>query len=142
MFLKEVGDIIHDLVGPLGNPGEITYYGRVCIVGGGVAIASAYERARRLKDAGNSIVAIIGAKTAKSLIYREEFRSLSNDLYITTEDGSEGVRGYVSDAFTELLNSGKRFDLEVVSKYLSLSYSISHMYYYACECYDCLEHYG
>jgi ferredoxin--NADP+ reductase len=107
----EVGDIIYDLVGPLGNPGEIAYYGRVCIVGGGVAIASAYERARRLKDAGNSIVAVIGAKTAKSLIYREEFRRLSDELYITTEDGSEGVEGYVSDVFTELLNSGRRFNL-------------------------------
>jgi len=107
----EVGDTIHDLVGPLGNPGEIMYYGRVCIVGGGVAIASAYERARRLKDVGNNIVAIIGAETAKSIIYREEFRRLSNALYITTDDGSEGVKGYVSYVLTELLSSGERFDL-------------------------------
>jgi ferredoxin--NADP+ reductase len=106
-----VGDVIHDLVGPLGKPGEIALYGRVCVIGGGIAIAAAYERAKKLKEAGNNVVAIIGARTAEQLIFRDELKGLVDKLYVTTDDGSEGIKGYPSDVLKGLLKSGEKFNL-------------------------------
>ncbi|MEM2195114.1 MAG: sulfide/dihydroorotate dehydrogenase-like FAD/NAD-binding protein [Candidatus Methanomethylicia archaeon] len=107
----EVGDFIHDLVGPLGKPSKIISNGRVCIIGGGVAIAAAYERARRMKEAGSNVVAIISARTAKDLIYRDEFKKISDRLIIATDDGSEGVKGYANDVLRNILELGEKFDL-------------------------------
>jgi ferredoxin--NADP+ reductase len=107
----EVGDAIHDLVGPLGRPGEVAFYGRACVIGGGVAIAAAYERAKSLKEAGNSLTAIIGARTAGQLIFKDQLRKVVDRLYTTTDDGSEGVKGSPSDLLRSLLESGERFDL-------------------------------
>ncbi|MEM1547346.1 MAG: sulfide/dihydroorotate dehydrogenase-like FAD/NAD-binding protein [Candidatus Methanomethylicia archaeon] len=107
----EVGDFIHDLVGPLGKPSKIISNGRVCIIGGGVAIAAAYERARRMKEAGSNVVAIISARTAKDLIYRDEFKRVSDKLIIATDDGSEGVKGYANDVLRNILELGEKFDL-------------------------------
>lgn len=106
-----VGDRIHDLAGPLGNLAEVESYGRVCIIAGGVAIASAYPRARGLKDGGNHITTIIGARTAESLVFEEEMKRVSDELHIATDDGSKGQKGFVSDVLQGLLESGKRFDL-------------------------------
>ncbi|MEM2305626.1 MAG: sulfide/dihydroorotate dehydrogenase-like FAD/NAD-binding protein [Candidatus Methanomethylicia archaeon] len=107
----EVGDFIHDLVGPLGKPSKIISNGRVCIIGGGVAIAAAYERARRMKEAGSNVVAIISARTAKDLIYKDEFKKISDRLIIATDDGSEGVRGYPNNVLRNMLELGEKFDL-------------------------------
>jgi len=107
----EVGDVIHDLVGPLGKPSEIALYGKVCIIGRGVAIAAAYERAKKLKEVGNNITTIISARTSKFLIYKEEFEKLSDSFYIVTDDGSEGIKGYAGDVLKKLLESNERFDL-------------------------------
>ena len=107
----EVGDIIHDLVGPLGKPSKIALYGKVCIIGRGVAIAAAYERAKKLKEVGNNITAIMSARTSKFLIYKEEFKKVSDRFYIVTDDGSEGIKGYASDILKKLLESNERFDL-------------------------------
>jgi ferredoxin--NADP+ reductase len=107
----EVGDIIHDLVGPLGKPSKIALYGKVCIIGRGVAIAAAYERAKKLKEVGNNITTIISARTSKFLIYKEEFKKLSDRFYIVTDDGSEGIKGYASDILKKLLELNERFDL-------------------------------
>ncbi|HIE18771.1 TPA: sulfide/dihydroorotate dehydrogenase-like FAD/NAD-binding protein, partial [Candidatus Bathyarchaeota archaeon] len=68
-----VGEEIPDLLGPLGTPGEVKFYGKVCVVGRGVAIAAAYERAEKLKKAKNHLTAIISARTAELLIYEKEF---------------------------------------------------------------------
>ena len=107
----KVGDIIHDLVGPLGKPSKIALYGKVCIIGRGVAIAAAYERAKKLKEVGNNITTIISARTSKFLIYKEEFKKLSDRFYIVTDDGSEGIKGYASDVLKKLLELNERFDL-------------------------------
>jgi len=106
-----VGDRIPDLLGPLGNPGEIKFYGKVCVVGRGVAIAAAYERAEKLKKAKNHLTAIISARTAKLLIYEEEFRKICDRLYITTDDGSKGFKGYANELLKNLLESGEKFDM-------------------------------
>lgn len=106
-----VGDEIYDLVGPLGNPIGTKFYGRVCSVSGGVAIASAYPRTKDLKNSGNHITTIIGAQTAELLIFEEEMRGISDQLYLTTDDGSKGQKGFTSDILRSLLASGNKFDL-------------------------------
>lgn len=121
----EVGDIIHDIVGPLGKPSKITYYGKVCIIGRGVAIAAAYERARKLKEVGNNVTSIISARTSKFLIYKEEFEKVSDKLYIVTDDGSEGIKGYANDILKKSLESNERFDLVYAVGAITLMKNIS-----------------
>jgi ferredoxin--NADP+ reductase len=121
----EVGDHIHDLVGPLGKPSEIAFHGKVCAIGRGVAIAAAYERAKKMKEAGNNVTAIISARTAKQLIFKDAFIKVSDKLYIATDDGSEGVKGYANDLLRSLLESGERFDLVYAVGAATLMRSIS-----------------
>jgi ferredoxin--NADP+ reductase len=121
----KVGSVIRDLVGPLGKPSEIAYYGKVCVVGRGVAIAAAYERARRLKEMGNSVTTIISARTAKQLIFKDQLRKVSDKLYILTDDGSEGVKGYANEFLKSLLESGERFDLVYVVGAATLMKTVS-----------------
>lgn len=107
--LKE-GDGVIDLVGPLGNPTEIDNFGRVLCIGGGVGAAEIYPVARSLKAAGNEVVSIIGSKTKDLLILEGEMKKLSTHLYVTTDDGSYGFRGLVTDLLVELLKK-ERFDI-------------------------------
>lgn len=107
----EVGERIHDLVGPLGNPSEIKFFGKVCVVGRGVAIAAAYERANKLKEAGNNVTSIISARNSNLLIYKEDVKKISDRFYTVTDDGSEGEEGYANDVLKKLLDSGEKFDL-------------------------------
>jgi len=108
--LKE-GDAILDLLGPLGNPTDVRNYGTVCIVGGGVGIAAAYPIARALKRARNKVISIIGARTAKLLIFEEEMRRCSDEVHISTDDGTKGYKGFVSDVLRKLLQEGYGFDM-------------------------------
>ncbi len=121
----EVGDVIHDLVGPLGKPSEIPLHSKVCVIGRGVAIAAAYERAKKMKEAGNNVTAIISARTAEQLIFKDQFRKVSDKLYIVTDDGSDGVKGYANDLLRSLLESGERFDLVYAVGAATLMKSIS-----------------
>jgi ferredoxin--NADP+ reductase len=120
-----VGDVIHDLVGPLGRPSEIKHYGKLCVIGRGVAIAAAYERAKHLKVAGNEVTAIISARTSSLLIFKDELKEVSDRLYIVTDDGSEGVKGYANDFLKNLLNSGERFDMVYVVGAATLMRTVS-----------------
>jgi len=106
-----VGDKILDLVGPLGNPSEIKFCGKVCVIGRGAAIAAAFERAKKLKEAGNDVTTIISARNANLLIFKEELKKISDKFYTVTDDGSEGVKGYANDVLKKFLDSGERFDL-------------------------------
>jgi sulfide dehydrogenase (flavoprotein) subunit SudB (EC 1.8.1.-) len=87
------GDEILDLVGPLGNPSEIDNFGNVLCVGGGVLIAPLYFVASALREAGNKIITVIGARTKDLLIFEEELKSISHEFYISTDDGSKGYKG-------------------------------------------------
>jgi len=106
----EVGDQILDLVGPLGNPAEIKRYGEAAVVGGGVGVAAMYPRVKALKGAGNRVTSIIGARTSSLLIYEREIGWWSDELYVSTDDGSRGFRGFTSSVLGELLNRGRKFD--------------------------------
>lgn len=108
-----VGDNIVDLVGPLGTPADIKYFGTVVVVGGGAATAVAYPEARELKKAGNKVITIIGARNKDLIILEDQMKAFSDELYITTDDGSKGHHGLVTDVLKQLIEKGVKIDLVV-----------------------------
>lgn len=104
------GDSLYALVGPLGHPTEIVNYGKVILVGGGVGIAEIYPVAKALKQAANLITTILGARTKELLILEAELKGVSDELFVTIDDGSYGRRGFTTDILAELLKKNK-YDL-------------------------------
>lgn len=105
------GDNILDVVGPLGKETEIEKYGTVVCIGGGVGIALIYPEIKAFKNAGNYVISIIGAKTKDLLIFEDEISNMSDEFYITTDDGTKGRKGFVSDVLKEFIDGGKKIDL-------------------------------
>jgi ferredoxin--NADP+ reductase len=105
------GDTILDVVGPLGKPSKIEKFGTVVIVGGGVGTALAYPTTVALKRAGNRILTILGGRNRDLVILEDEMRAVSDALYVTTDDGSYGEKGLVTDKLRELLVSEERIQL-------------------------------
>jgi len=103
-------DVIADLLGPLGNPSEISLFGTVVVVGGGVGSAVAFAVAEALKKNGNTIITISGARDRDFVILEDEFSAISDQLIITTDDGSYGKKGFVTHELAELVQSGKHID--------------------------------
>jgi ferredoxin/flavodoxin---NADP+ reductase len=103
----KAGDSILDVVGPLGTPTPIENHGTVVCVGGGVGTAELYPIARALKDAGNTVLSIVGARSQELVVLEEEMKAISDTLYITTDDGSYGRKGFVTDQLKELLDTVK-----------------------------------
>lgn len=106
----KVGSKIMDVIGPLGRPTHIEKFGKIICVGGGVGTAEVYPVAKALKNAGNRIVSIIGARNKELLLLAKEMRKVSEQLHITTDDGSAGRKGFVTDILKELLKK-ERYDL-------------------------------
>ncbi|TFG16520.1 MAG: sulfide/dihydroorotate dehydrogenase-like FAD/NAD-binding protein [Promethearchaeota archaeon] len=99
-----IGDEILDVVGPLGNRIHIQKYEHpVILIGGGVGIAPVYPQAKELKEAGNTVISIIGARNTDLLFWREKMRSVSDELIICTDDGTEGIKGVVTQPLKELI---------------------------------------
>jgi ferredoxin/flavodoxin---NADP+ reductase len=107
MGMLEVGDGFENVVGPLGHPTEIRNYGRVLLVGGGVGIATLFPIARALKQAGNSVTTILGARTRHLLVWEDEVRAWSDETIVCTDDGSYGRKGVVTGSLKELLDGRK-----------------------------------
>ncbi len=105
------GDNILDVVGPLGKPSEIAVFGNVVVIGGGVGVAMAYPTAAALKRAGNHVAAIIGARNEELVILEREMRQVSDELTITTDDGSYAEKGLVTDKLRQMIDNGTRIDL-------------------------------
>ncbi|MEM2111123.1 MAG: sulfide/dihydroorotate dehydrogenase-like FAD/NAD-binding protein [Candidatus Bathyarchaeia archaeon] len=105
------GDYIEDMVGPLGNSTEIENYGEVAVIGGGVGTALIYPWVKALKEAGNRITTILGARTANLLLLEEELSRLSDEIRISTDDGSKGFKGFTADVLRNLLAEGRKFNL-------------------------------
>ena len=103
----EAGDDILDVTGPLGRPTEIEQVGTVCCIGGGVGIAAVHPVARAFKQAGSHVVSIIGARTRSLLFWEDEMRAASDELIVTTDDGSYAAKGFVTDRLTELIDAGR-----------------------------------
>jgi ferredoxin/flavodoxin---NADP+ reductase len=104
------GDSICDLVGPLGKPSEIHPYGTCVVIGGGLGTAIAYPTAKALKEAGNYVISIIGARTKELVILEPEVRAISDETHIMTDDGSYIEKGFVTDKLKALLQSGRKVD--------------------------------
>jgi ferredoxin--NADP+ reductase len=101
------GDSILNLVGPLGLPSEIENFGNVVCIGGGVGIAPVYPITRSLKKAGNKITSIIGSRNKELLFWEDRMRSVSDELIVTTDDGSYARKGMVTEPLKEMLEKGK-----------------------------------
>ena len=106
----ERGGAILDFVGPLGNHLELEAPGTVVVIGGGVGVPAVYPKAKALKAAGNYLISIIGARSEELLVLEQQMRAISDEFYVTTDDGSQGRRGFVSDELAELLASGRQID--------------------------------
>jgi len=101
----KAGDSILDVVGPLGTPTPIAFHGTVVCVGGGVGTAELYPIARALKEAGNTVLSIVGARSHDLVILEPEMKAISDALYVTTDDGSYGRKGFVTDQLKDLLDT-------------------------------------
>jgi ferredoxin--NADP+ reductase len=114
MAMLRSGDTIHDIVGPLGRPTHIEQFGSVLCVGGGIGIAPLYPIAKGMKEAHNHVITVLGARTHDLLILEDDLRTVSDELIVTTDDGSYGARGLVTDAIRSLVNGGTHIDQAVV----------------------------
>lgn len=106
----EAGEAITDFVGPLGLPAHIDKFGTVVCVAGGVGVAPITPIARELKKAGNKVISILGARSHNLLFWESELGSLSDQLVVTTDDGSYGRKGVVTEPLKEILGSGEKVD--------------------------------
>ncbi|MFX4262226.1 sulfide/dihydroorotate dehydrogenase-like FAD/NAD-binding protein [Pelotomaculum propionicicum] len=97
------GDFIKDFVGPLGLPSHIEKYGRIACVGGGVGVAPVHPIARALKEAGNEVTGIIGARTKELLFWEDKMRAACSELRVITDDGSYARKGFVTDLLKEVI---------------------------------------
>ena len=104
------GDAVADLLGPLGKPSEIDKFGTVVVVGGGVGTAVAFAVAQTLKEAGNRIIIISGARDKSFVILEDDLREISDELIMATDDGSYGVKGFVTELLKDLYRKGERID--------------------------------
>lgn len=109
--LLNEGDYLENLTGPLGNPSEIKNYGKVLCVGGSIMIAPLLLQVKAMKEAGNEITTVLGSRIAETLFMKEEAKAMSKNLYIATDDGSEGYKGV--DFLKQVLEKEK-FDRCVV----------------------------
>lgn len=123
----EAGDTILDFVGPLGRPSHIEKFGRVVCVGGGVGVAPVFPITRALKEAGNEIISIIGARTKELLFWAEEMKAQSHEFYVCTDDGSVGEKGFVTDVLKRVIDEKGKIDLVVAIGPLPMMKAVSEL---------------
>lgn len=109
----KAGDSISDVVGPLGHPAKVEKIGTVVTIGGGVGTAIVYPETKAFKEAGNYVISIIGFRNKENVILEEQTRKYSDELYILTDDGSYGKKGFTTDELQELENAGRKMDLVI-----------------------------
>lgn len=108
------GECIHDFVGPLGVPSHTDDLKKVAVVGGGVGCAIAYPIAKKLHNLGCEVHSIVGFRNKDLVILEDEFKAVSDELKIMTDDGSHGTKGLVTDALKALIDAGNQYD-EVIA---------------------------
>jgi ferredoxin--NADP+ reductase len=111
MNLLGPGDALLDVVGPLGKPSEVRDYGTVVVIGGGVGAAIAYPTAKAMREAGNHVISVLGGRSRALVLLEDEIRAISDEVFITTDDGSYGRKGLVIDPVKELIAAGRPPDL-------------------------------
>ena len=102
-----VGDDILDVVGPLGRPSEMEKFGTVVVVGGGIGVAPVYPIARAYHELGNKVISIIGARNKDLIIWQDKMAAISDEVILTTDDGSVGHKGFVTDPLKKMLEEAK-----------------------------------
>lgn len=110
----EAGDCIKDFVGPLGEPSHIENFGTVVCVGGGVGVAPVHPIARALKEAGNHVIGIIGARNKELLFWEDKMREACSELFVTTDDGSYVRKGFVTDVLKEVIEDRGKENIALV----------------------------
>ena len=108
------GDTILDFAGPLGIPTPLEGLKKVAVIGGGLGTAIAYPQAKKLKELGAEVTSISGFRSKEYIILEDEMKEVSDKLIITTDDGSNGLQGFVTDRLREELESGEKYD-EVIA---------------------------
>jgi NAD(P)H-flavin reductase len=109
----KAGDAFLDVAGPLGQPTEIGDFGTGVAVGGGIGVAEVYPIATALRDAGNHVISIIGARSEELIILEEEMREVSHELHVATDDGSQGHHGFVTEVLQGLIDEGPEINFVV-----------------------------
>jgi ferredoxin--NADP+ reductase len=107
---KDAGESLSDFVGPLGKPSELEGLKKVLCIGGGVGTAVVYPDVKYLYEQGATVDVIVGARSADYVILEDEIKSRCRNLYITTDDGTKGRKGFVTDQLKELLDNGEKYD--------------------------------
>ncbi|MBC8569535.1 sulfide/dihydroorotate dehydrogenase-like FAD/NAD-binding protein [Zongyangia hominis] len=107
------GDYIHDFVGPLGVPTHLDGYKKVCVIGGGVGCAIAYPSAKALFQKGVEVDIIAGFRSKDIVILEEEMKAVATHYYLTTDDGTYGEKGFVTDKLKALIEAGNQYDLVI-----------------------------
>lgn len=110
LALLKAGDAIADFVGPLGVPTHVEKFGTVVCAAGGVGVALIAPVARELKNAGNKIISILGARSKDLIFWEDHLRGFSDQLIVTTDDGSYGRKGVVTEPLKEILEGGDKID--------------------------------
>ena len=106
----QVGQSVHDFVGPLGRATEVEGLKKVCVVGGGVGCAIAYPVLKKFHDCGAEVHAVVGFKSKDVVILEDKFKAVSSVMKVCTDDGSYGQKGLVTEALKELLDAGNQYD--------------------------------
>lgn len=104
------GDCLHDFVGPLGRASELEGLKKVAVVGGGLGCAIAYPQAKKLHEMGAQVDLIAGFRNKDIIILEDEMRAACTNLVLVTDDGSNGHKGFVTDALKELIEAGNQYD--------------------------------
>lgn len=109
----EEGDHILDFAGPLGKPSHLEGVRKAVVIGGGLGTAIAYPQAKKLHELGAEVDVITGFRNSSLILLEKELRQVSSRLFITTDDGSNGNKGFVTDVLKKLLEEGNRYDLAI-----------------------------
>ena len=110
----EAGDTVLDFAGPLGMPTPLEHLKKVAVIGGGLGTAITYPQAKKLKALGAEVTVIAGFRSSAFIILQDEMQAVSDKLIITTDDGSNGIQGFVTDRLKEELDAGEQYD-EVIA---------------------------
>jgi ferredoxin--NADP+ reductase len=103
ILLMQEGDEFESLVGPLGVPSHVGKYGTCVLLGGGYGAGAIIPVAEKLKELGNKVIGVVGARNKELLVMHNELKEVVDDLYITTNDGSEGIKGFVTNALSAIM---------------------------------------
>ena len=111
MLSLNAGDSLADVLGPLGRPTEVKHYGTVVCLGGGIGAAPIYPIAKAQREAGNTVITVMGTRTAELLFWTDRLKATCDEFHITTDDGSTGKKGFAVDVLKDLVAEGRQVDL-------------------------------